>query len=147
MAKDEVVPDWEVEVVTDESPGGEPGSIRKIRVYADGGDYVLEIPSESTVTFGYFNPAAPRETNNRGFNDNSVARATALRIYETTAKSAQLACVLNCRGFRDLRIKKTILQQRVTIERREEYDDESWSNESSGKRELTVRSEDDVIPF
>jgi hypothetical protein len=56
---DEVV---EGEVVTGISEGGEPGSTRKLRVYDKvNGDFVIEIPSESTVTFGYFNPAAARQ--------------------------------------------------------------------------------------
>lgn len=91
---------------------------------------------QDILLFGYGGGGSP-----------NVARQTALRIYETTTKSTQLACFMGVKGFRDLRIKKTILQAHITVERREESDEDGWSVNASGRRELTAASEDEKTPF
>jgi hypothetical protein len=94
----------EGEVVLSESPGGEPGSTRTIRVYDKArGDFTLEIPSECSITFGYFNPAsAGMQDNPNSYGRGAISmKATALRIYKgASAKSGQLACFLGVEGFR-----------------------------------------------
>jgi hypothetical protein len=148
----EVVPDEEI--ILDESEGGEPGGTRRIRVYDRArGDFELEIPSESGVTFGYFNPATPKYDSSRGDpyrnRPSDVAAATALRIYRgTTSKSSQLACFLDVQGFRDLSLKLTRLRQRVVIESNFEDDGDgnrNWARDE--RRQLNKAIEDDEIPF
>jgi hypothetical protein len=115
------------------------------------GDFKLEIPLRSTVTFGYFNPAAPKYTPNDGYGQrrpSDVAAATALRIYETGPKSSQLACFLDVQGFRDLSLKLTRLRQRVTIESNFEDDGDGSQNwNGQAVRALNAVNEDDEIPF
>jgi len=143
---DEIVDAETSEVITDVSEGGR----RKIRVYDPKGDFVIEVPDGAKVTFGYFNPAAQR---GEGSHDNwsrpdSVARQTALRIYERGEKGNQLACFIGVKGFRDLGVKITRLQQRVTVE--QSYEDDGDGREEWGgkrQRQLVVRSEDEEIEF
>jgi len=142
VERDETIVDAESgEVVTDVSEGGK----RKIRVYDPKGDFVIEVPEGAKVTFGYFNPAAPREMNERGYGSHdNVARQTALRIYERGEKGNQLACFIGVKGFRDLGIAITRLQQRVTVETNYEHDGdgrEHWGG--NRQRQLLMRPEDD----
>jgi hypothetical protein len=123
---------------------------RRIRVYMPGGeDFVIDVPAKAKVTFGYFNPAVAgsSQPNDYGRHHN-VSKETSLRIYEAGEKGNQLACFIGVTGFRDYRVKKTKLVQKVMVERR--YADDGEGNEDwSGKsqRELVVSSEDDSIPF
>ena len=145
----------EGEVVTDESPGGEPGGVRSVRVYDRArGDFFLEVPTECCITFGYFNPAAPKfATSDRGGygggRPSDVAAATAMRIYAgATSKTPQLACFLGVQGFRDLSLKLTRLRQRVVIESNFEDDgegNEKWNREQ--QRALVPVIEDEESPF
>jgi hypothetical protein len=133
----------EDEVVLGESVSDEE---RRIRVYGAGGDdFIIEVPAKAKVTFSYFNPAMPGpQGRNMGYEERNISRQTALRIYENGDKGNQLACFVGVVGFRDLRIKKTKLSQKVVVERR--YSDDGEGNEEwSGNRqaELTVGSEDD----
>jgi len=141
----------ETEVVTDVSEGGDPGGTRTIRVYDKGrGDFELEVPTESRVTFGYFNPAAP-ERNRYGSIEGpggQTMRTTALRIYEGGEKSPQLACFLGVDGFRDTRLQITRLRQRVVIE--SNFEDDGKGNEKFNRdvqRQLERSVEDEEIPF
>jgi hypothetical protein len=137
----------EGEIVTDISAGGEPGGKRQLRVYKHGGDFIIEIPSEAKVTFGYFNPAAPRAgRDDYDMRGNNVARQTALRIYESNSeKSNQLACFLGVGGFRDLRISLTQLKQRVTIETNFEDDGMGQTRfHEEAQRALLQANEDEV---
>jgi len=118
---------------------------RRIRVYDHNGDFIIEVPAKSKITFSYFNPAASsdRMPNDYGRQGN-VLKQTALRIYEHGEKGNQLACFMGVLGFRDMRIKKTKLSQKVVVERR--YSDDGEGNEDwSGKRqsELVVSTEDE----
>ena len=149
MANEEVsVESPEDEVILGESVSDDA---RRIRVYDGKGDFIIEVPAKAKVTFGYFNPSIAGERggsydNRYGAGDNM--KRTALRIYEAGEKSNQLACFLGVIGFRDVRVKKTKLVQRVVVERR--YAGDSEGNEEwSGARqaELTVGTEDDDIPF
>jgi len=123
---------------------------RRIRVYMpNGDDFVISVPAKAKVTFSYFNPAmsGSSDPNDYGRRHN-VSKETALRIYEHGDKGNQLACFVGVLGFRDYAVKKTKLVQKVVVERR--YSDDGEGTEDwSGKaqRELTVKTEDDEIPF
>jgi hypothetical protein len=140
------------EEIISESPGGEPGGTRTIRVYdRRRGDFTLEIPNESSVTFGYFNPATPKfRPDDYGRNRPSdVAAATALRIYKGSSKNgAQLACFLDVEGFRDLSLKLTRLRQRVVIESNFEDDGDGFQKfHREQTKALAMANEDDEVPF
>lgn len=127
---------------------------RRIRVYDQSGDFIIEVPAKAKITFGYFNPsiAADRQVGRdswgAGADGRNVIKTTALRIYEAGEKSNQLACFIGIKGFRDLRVKKTKLVQRVVVERRYQGDEEG-NEEWGGSRqaELTVGDEDQEILF
>jgi len=106
----------EQEVILDESVSGEA---RRIRVYDSKGDFVIDVPAGTRMTFGYFNPASPKfdSRGGGGWTDqpSAVAKASALRLYGP-GKDNQLACFLGVKGFRDEAIKLTRLSQRVVIE-------------------------------
>jgi len=71
--------------------------VRKLRVYDKQGGFVVGIPDDARVTFGYFNPGAAGMPH--------VSKPTALRIYaaeSTKTKESQIACFLDVSGFRDL---------------------------------------------
>jgi len=139
----------EGEVILAESEGSEPGSTRTIRVYDKArGDFTLEIPSESTVTFGYFNPATAgdRSPNYDMRGAGLTLKATALRIYKKGKTSSQLACFLGVDGFRDLSLKLTRLRQRVVIE--SNFEDDGEGNQKWGgneQRKLIRAAEDEEI--
>lgn len=141
------------EVILDESTSDE---IRKIRVYDPKGDFIIEVPAGAKVTFGYFNPASPRDMHERpgggyggggyGPGPGNVARQTALRIYERGEKSNQLACFIGVSGFRDEAIKLTRTKQRLVVQRNFEDDGEGqvmWDGRE--KRELVTVEEEDGI--
>jgi hypothetical protein len=143
----------EQEVIIAESAGGEAGSTRTIRVYDKArGDFTLEIPSESTVTFGYFNPAAAsdRSPNYDMRGAGQTLKATALRIYKTHGKSSQLACFIGTEGFRDLSLKLTRLRQRVVIESNFEDDgdgNQAWRGSQQKLLNRAAEDGDEDIPF
>jgi hypothetical protein len=140
-------PHREEEEILDESTSEDE---RIVRVYDHKGDFTIKVPAGAKITFGYFNPAAPRDMvgNERGYGPgpNNVARQTALRIYERGEKGNQLACFIGVLGFRDDRIKLTRLQQRVVIERNLS-DDGEGNLEWGGKeqRQLIAAPELDVF--
>jgi hypothetical protein len=151
--KEEESEEVEFEVILDESPGGEPGGTRTIRVYDKArGDFTLEIPSECTVTFGYFNPAASgmgpthRTYDQLGPGGNTM-KTTCLRVYAgKTSKTPQLAALLGVEGFRDLSLKLTRLRQRVVIESNFEDDGEGLTqHQHKQQRQLTRADEDEVL--
>lgn len=91
----------------------------QIRVYDPiKGDFILELPDDVEITFGYFNPAAP-ERNQYGNLQGPGAhtmRTTALRIYTKHGKAKkQIACFLGVDGYRQLDIKLKRVVEKVTI--------------------------------
>jgi len=135
----------EDEVILGESVSDEA---RRIRIYDRQGDFIIEVPAKAKVTFSYFNPASAGPSGSRDYAHHTVSKETALRIYEHGDKGNQLACFVGVLGFRDLRIKKTKLVQKVIVERR--YADDGEGNEEWGgqrQAELTVGDEDKDIPF
>src|SRR3954462_13147720 len=76
---------------------------RRLRVYDQNGDFIIEVPAKAKVTFGYFNPSIAvdrqvgRESWGAGADGRNVIKTTALRIYEAGEKSNQLACFLGVR--------------------------------------------------
>lgn len=149
MKENDVVED---EVIVDESPGGEPGGTRTLRVYDKArGDFELEIPSECSVTFGYFNPAAAGDKASYEFGGRggNTMKTTCLRIYAgATSKSPQLGAFLGVDGFRDKTLQITRLRQRVVIE--SNFEDDGKGNEKFNRdvqRQLERAAEDDEAPF
>jgi hypothetical protein len=137
----------EDEVILDESTSEDE---RTIRVYDHKGDFHITVPAGAKITFGYFNPTRNEggayEQRGGWQGRESVARQTALRIYERGEKGNQLACFIGVIGFRDARIKLTRLQQRVVIERNFS-DDGDGLIEFGGKeqRQLVASPEPDTF--
>ena len=153
MAKAEDPVEVEGEVIVDESPGGEPGGTRVLRVYDKlRGDFELEIPSESSITFGYFNPAGQSDNWKQTYGPGpgqTTMRTTCLRIYAgATSKTPQLGAFLGVDGFRDKRLQITRLRQRVVIE--SNFEDDGKGNEKFNRdvqRQLERAIEDDEVVF
>jgi hypothetical protein len=83
-------------------------ALRKLRVYSTTGGFVLEIPDEARVTFGYFNPASAGKPYFGHGPGAETMKTTALRVYNKTGKTEdQIACFLGVTGFRDLATKRT----------------------------------------
>lgn len=104
---------------------------RKIRVYEPiDGDFIIEVPDDAKVTFGYFNPTRNEGgafANNQYGQRPNVARETALRIYEgKTEKSNQIACFIGVKGFRDESIGLKRMREEVKIVR--EFEDDGEGN-------------------
>lgn len=116
---------------------------RTLRVYDNDGDFVIEIPDDAKVTFGYFNPGKPEGDDFSNRRRGQDERKTALRIY--TNKDNQLAVFLGVKGFRDESLKLTRFKQKVTIEHQAMQDDEAGTFEFNGKRsrQLVAAVEDD----
>lgn len=105
------------EVITDELDTGPEA--RRVRVYDNKGDFIIEVPPECVITFGYFNPTAPSNAPRGGsweHGHGSIAKGTAMRIRAKGNKENQLAVFLGVNGFRDESIKLTRLRERVVIE-------------------------------
>jgi hypothetical protein len=141
----------EGEVVTDVSEGGEPGGLRTIHVYGGLGedDFRLEVPTESCITFGYFNPAAAERNRYGGLEGpgGQTMKTTALRIYAgKTSKTPQLACFLGVKGFRDTAIKIQRLKKKIVVER--QYADDGEGEEIwSGKRQQRLLPKNEDEPY
>lgn len=121
--------------------------MRKIRVYDPKGDFTIEVPDDAKVTFGYFNPAAPKFSNDSsgggGFDRHApnVARQTALRIYEgAITKKNQVAVFLGVSGYRYEELKVVRLEEAVTIIRTYDDDPETGLTSDSIKRQQTLRA-------
>ena len=135
----------EEEVILDESTSADA---RRIRVYDPKGDFIIEVPAGAKVTFGYFNPASPREMYERpgsgyGPGPNNVARQTALRVYERGEKSNQLACFIGVTGFRDETIKLTRTTQRLVVQRNLEDDGQGTVHWDGREQRQLVRVEEE----
>lgn len=147
MAEQETDP-LEGEVVTDVSEGGEAGDTRRIRVYKASGDFIIEIPSDARLTFGYFNPASPRENRNWQGPGSETARTTCLRVYADNSDKVQLAAFMGINGFRDLRVGKVALNQSVTITHN--FEDDGLGNtklNEEARRALVAAAEDEEPIF
>lgn len=149
-AKEEVL---EGEVIIAESAGGTPGGIRQLRVYDKiDGDFLVDIPSDARVTFGYFNPAVSGAPT-RGFGGYSdqagpgsqTMKTTALRIYQ--GKENQIAVFLGVSGFRDSSLKVTRLTQKVTISTNVEDDGVGNVDLQKKVRKALAKVDDDDVPF
>lgn len=133
MEADGPVETVEGEVILSELEGGDPDSIRTLRVYDKSrGDFVIEIPGDCRVTFGYFNPAASGDNSNRygmhGGPGGQTMKTTCLRVYEGKGDKNQIAAFLGVDGFRDHKITMKRLSQKVTIETNFEDDGEGKIN-------------------
>lgn len=144
IVEDATIDDPEAEVILGQTVSED---IRRIMVYKQGGNFVIDVPAGAKVTFGYFNPASAGTMigNNYGRSDN-VMKQTALRIYERGEKGNQLACFIGVDGFRDTQVKRTNLAQKVTVERRYVKDadgSEAWN----GQRQIEQGAVEEEIPF
>lgn len=126
---------------------------RKVRVYANNSDndFVITLPANCSLTFGYFNPGKPSNDQDFGMGrkgKSDTERASALRVYGPSdgTKKDQLACFLGVKGFRDESVKMTKIVKKVTVEQRY-VDDGEGTIEYGGKRlaELTMKGEDDEL--
>lgn len=152
MASDptEIISEADTEIIISESAGGDPGGTRRLYVYDQGDDYILTIPSDARVTFGYFNPAAPKTDSYRYGNGpgGETMKTTCLRIYADNSDKKQIGAFLGVRGFRDLdKVKKEIRRRKVTIETN--FEDDGIGNVNAGRRQLTEgqRVDEDELPF
>lgn len=140
MSKQEVEV-LEGEVILAQDEGGAPGGRRTLRVYDKArGDFLIEIPSEARLTFGYFNPAASGDSDERyggmGGRGSTTMKTTCLRVYADGTDKRQIAAYLGVDGFRDQDlVKLTRLTQKVTIETNFE-DDGLGKQASSALKQL-----------
>lgn len=148
---DEETVEIEGEVILDESVGGEPGGKRTLRVYdRERGDFEIDIPSESTVTFGYFNPAAASQKSHydMGGRGGTTMKTTCMRVYAgRTAKTPQLAAFLGVDGFRDHTLEIRRLKQRVVIESNFEDDGEGNTDFKQKAQRALTQVNEDTLPF
>lgn len=124
----------ESEVILDELETGPEA--RRVRVYDNKGDFIIEVPPECVITFGYFNPTAPSSAPRGGaweHGPGSIAKGTAMRIRAKGNKDNQLAVFLGVNGFRDESIKLTRLRERVVIE--QNYTDDGEGEVVVNKRQ------------
>lgn len=140
------------EVLISELDQPDAEGMRTLRIYDQArGDFELEIPANSKVTFGYFNPASAGMQSPdiyAGGRGGNTMKTTALRIYERGEKSNQLACFLGVDGFRDKTLTITRLRQRVVIE--SNFEDDGKGNENFKRdvtRQLERAQEDDELVF
>lgn len=122
---------------------------RKIRVYDRKGDFIITVPPDCVITFGYFNPT---QESGGAFNRDPYQergggshKATAMRIRAKGNKENQLAVFLGVNGFRDESIKLTRLSQRVVIETNMTDDGEGgieWGGKQ--KKQLVAAPEPDT---
>lgn len=129
-----------------------PENVRRLRVYDNKGDFIIDIPDNARVTFGYFNPASAGQGSGRygtGYGDDrGEMRRTALRVYGPGGKENQLAVFCGVKGFRDeTQVKLVRLREEVTLTSTL-HDDGNGTIETSGKqqRQLTAVRESE-IPF
>ena len=95
-----------------------PANVRRLRVYDNRGDFIIDIPADAKATFGYFNPASAASSPFRGGYDDGRGemRRTALRIYGTGGDKNQLAVFCGVKGFRDEgQVKLTRLREEITL--------------------------------
>lgn len=120
-----------------------------VRVYDPRGDFLIEVPDDAKMTFGYFNPAAPKFQESQGgrgggfdnFGNPNVSRQTALRIYAgAITKKNQIACFLGVSGYRYESMKVTKLEEKVTIVRSYVDDPETGVMEDSTRREQVLKA-------
>src|SRR5690348_14009653 len=112
----------------------------QIRVYDNRGDFLLDLPENVEITFGYFNQASAGSTQRNHMYDDrhgavSAMKTTALRIYEKKGKTkTQIAVFCGVQGYRrmDIGLKKIV--QKVMVEHRIDDDEEN------GMYEATTRS-------
>lgn len=122
--------------------------MRQVRVYDPKGDFIIDVPDDAKITFGYFNPAAPKFGDGSGGRDvgfdrhaPNVARQTALRIYEgTLQKKNQVAVFLGVSGYRFEDMKVTRLEESVTITRHYVDDPETGVVEDNTRRVVEQRA-------
>ena len=123
--------------------------MRTIRVYDPKGDFLIEVPDDAKCTFGYFNPAAPKFSEQQGgrgggfdnYGSPNVSRQTALRIYEgAMTKKNQIACFLGVTGYRFEELKVTRLEESVTITRSYVDDPETGVMEDNTRRVVEQRA-------
>lgn len=128
-----------------------PEGIRRLRVYDNKGDFIIDIPDNARVTFGYFNPASAGSSSGyrTGYDEGrGEMRRTALRVYGPGGKENQLAVFCGVKGFRDEGAVKLVrLREEVTLTSTF-HDDGNGSIDTSGseRRQLTAVRESE-IPF
>jgi len=126
-------------------------TVRRLRVYDNNGDFIITIPDNARVTFGYFNPASAGSSPYRtgGYDDTrGEQRRTALRVYGPGGKENQLAVFCGVKGFRDeTQVKLVRLREEVTLTTEYHNDGEGGTRllEEGSRTVKAVRESE--IPF
>jgi hypothetical protein len=115
------VPD---EVATEPDPPRSDRTIRYMVNVSGAEDFIMELPSNWRLTFGYVNPARSSDGYNRG-------EAHCLRVWEGQKLRAVYGNII---GFRDLSIP---LARKVT----KETGSAAWTRDSQGNFEGTEKRE------
>ena len=143
----------EGEVITDESPGGEPGGDahdphlrpRARRLHAGDPERVLH--HLRLLQPGRAEVRRPTERLRRS-PVRCRRRHGAAHLRGHDSKTPQLACFLDVQGFRDLSLKLTRLRQRVVIESNFEDDgegNEKWNREQQRATDPGERGRDPLL--
>lgn len=129
-----------------------PEGTRRLRVYDNKGDFVIDIPEDARATFGYFNPASAGMSSTDPYGRHGGAqedmRRTALRIYGKGGDKNQLAVFCGVKGFRDEGAIK-LVRLREEIKLTSEFVDDGKGNiEHSGQeRRQLIAVKESEIPF
>lgn len=89
----------------------------------DAGEFKLDIPDDSSLTFGPNAPYAAKSTNYASSKD-----GWSLRIYEGAAKSKLLACMTNVKWFRETSIKVSRVVEKIVAETVYKDDDGNYES-------------------
>lgn len=130
-----------------------PAETRRLRVYADSGDFIIDIPEGARATFGYFNPASAGQSSSpygRGYGDGGMSemRRTALRIYGKGGEKNQLAVFCGVKGFRDEgAVKLTRINERVTLTTTYDDDGRGKIERAAVEDRKLIAERESEIPF
>src|SRR5690242_4648928 len=127
-----------------------PEGVRRLRVYDNRGDFIIEIPEDAKATFGYFNPASAGEGRYSSPDPyrQSEMRRTALRIYGKGGKENQLAVFCGVKGFRDEgQVKLTRINERVVLTTSYEDDGKGRIERGAVEDRKLIAERESEIPF
>ena|SRR5690242_1670218 len=127
-----------------------PADTRRLRVYADSGDFIIDIPEGARATFGYFNPASAGMSHDPYARNNGAMemRRTALRIYGKGGEKNQLAVFCGVKGFRDEgQVKLTRINERVVLTTSYEDDGKGRIERGAVEDRKLIAERESEIPF
>lgn len=105
----------------------------------DAGEFKLDIPDESSLTFGPNAPYAAKDTKYA-----SSKEGWSLRIYEGPSKTKLLACMTNVKWFRETLIKVSRVVEKIVAETVYKDDDGNYESHHTTvkSRQLMEHSDD-----